>query len=117
MSAQELRLQQEKVRVYALARELNIESKDLLDLCRQAGIDVKNQLSSLDPEQRDAIEQLVKRGAEARPSPRLRRPKRHGRSISDVMSQPGAEPDRPARVRRRASTEPSSRQRTLPHRR
>ena len=55
-------MQKEKVRIYALARELDMESKDLLDLCRQAGIDVKNQLSSLDPEQRDAVELMVKRG-------------------------------------------------------
>lgn len=53
----------DKVRVYALARELNMESKDLLDMCRQAGFDVKNQLSSLDPEQRDAIEIMLKRGS------------------------------------------------------
>jgi translation initiation factor IF-2 len=58
-------LQKEKVRIYALARELNIESKDLLEMCRQAGYDVKNQLSSLDPEQRDAIELLVKKGAQS----------------------------------------------------
>jgi len=56
-------LQREKVRVYVLARELDIESKDLLDLCRQAGYDVKNQLSSLDPDQRDNLEQIIKRGA------------------------------------------------------
>ena len=62
LSVQELHLQKEKVRVYALARELNIESKDLLDMCRQAGIDVKNQLSSLDPDQRDLVEQMVRRG-------------------------------------------------------
>src|SRR5439155_19723566 len=62
MTVEELRLQKEKVRIYALARELNLESKDLLEICRQAGIDVKNQLSSLDPDQRDAVEQLVKRG-------------------------------------------------------
>lgn len=55
-------MQKEKVRVYSLARELNMESKDLLDICRQAGIDVKNQLSSLDPDQRDLVEQLAKRG-------------------------------------------------------
>jgi translation initiation factor IF-2 len=61
-SAQEFRLQKEKIRIYVLARELNVESKDLVDLCRQAGFDVKNQLSSLDPDQRDAVEQLVKRG-------------------------------------------------------
>ena len=56
-------MQTEKVRIYQLARKLNIESKDLLDLCRQAGIDVKNQLSSLDQEQCDAVELLVKKGA------------------------------------------------------
>src|SRR5438132_8873310 len=55
-------LQREKVRVYALARELNVESKDLLDLCKQLGFDVKNQLSSVDPEQRDQLEELIKKG-------------------------------------------------------
>src|SRR4051794_29356548 len=72
MSVEELHLQREKVRVYALARELNMESKDLLDLCRQAGFDVKNQLSSLDPEQRDEGERIVKGGggvATAAPPP------------------------------------------------
>ncbi len=55
-------MQKDKVRIYALARELNIESKDLLEICRQAGYDVKNQLSSLDPDQRDAVESLVRKG-------------------------------------------------------
>ncbi len=58
-------MQREKVRIYALARELNIDSKELVDLCKQAGMDVKNQLSSLDPEQRDAVELLVRRGGAA----------------------------------------------------
>ncbi len=65
MTVEEFRLQKDKVRVFALARELNIETKDLLDYCRQAGIQVKNQLSTLDPDQRDLIEQMVKRGASA----------------------------------------------------
>ncbi len=56
-------MQNEKIRVYVLARELDMESKDLLDMCRQAGFDVKNQLSSLEPEQRDAIEALVRKGS------------------------------------------------------
>ncbi|HLN26388.1 MAG TPA: translation initiation factor IF-2 [Gemmataceae bacterium] len=56
---------QEKIRVYALAKELNLDSKDLIDLCKQAGIDVKNQLSSLDPQQRDVVVQLVKHGSGA----------------------------------------------------
>ncbi|MBI1917248.1 MAG: translation initiation factor IF-2 N-terminal domain-containing protein [Planctomycetes bacterium] len=58
---------QDKVRVYILARELNMESKDLLDLCQKANIDVKNQLSSLDPEQRDLLVELVHKGASAPP--------------------------------------------------
>lgn len=62
-------MQKEKVRVYSLARELNMESKDLLDLCRQAGIDVKNQLSSLDPDQRDLVEQMAKKGGVAVAAP------------------------------------------------
>jgi translation initiation factor IF-2 len=55
-------LVKEKVRVYQLARELNVDTKILLDLCKQAGFDVKNQLSNLEPEQRDSLEQMVKRG-------------------------------------------------------
>ncbi len=42
-----------------------MESKDLLDLCRQHGIDIKNQLSSIEPEQRDQIINLTKRGPAA----------------------------------------------------
>ncbi len=58
------------MRVYALARELDIESKDLLDLCRQAGFEVKNQLSNLEPEQVDVVKELAKRGAKpATPPP------------------------------------------------
>jgi len=54
-------LQREKVRIYALAKELNVDIKDLLDLCHQAGFQVKNHMSSLDPEQRDAMELLVRK--------------------------------------------------------
>lgn len=53
----------EKVRIFALARELSMETKDLLVLCQQHGLDVKNQLSTIEPEVRDQILQLVKRGA------------------------------------------------------
>jgi translation initiation factor IF-2 len=56
----ELRLQKEKVRIFALARELDMESKQLLAFCQSHGIDVKNQLSTVEPEQCDQIKQLVK---------------------------------------------------------
>ena len=38
-------MDRDKIRVYVLARELNIESKDLVDMCRQAGIDVREKLA------------------------------------------------------------------------
>src|SRR5262245_44286103 len=74
-SCEECCLQKEKVRVYALARGLKIDSKDLLDLCKQAGFDVKNQLSSLEPEQRDQLEVLIKKGAHHAPAAPAAAPK------------------------------------------
>src|SRR5205085_11576521 len=61
---EEYPLQKEKIRVYVLARELNVDTKVLLDMCKQAGYDVKNQLSNLEPEQRDAIEAMLKAGSQ-----------------------------------------------------
>ena len=55
----------EKVRVYQLARELDIDTADLLRLCIQTGYDVKNQLSNLDPDQQKNLEELVKKGAKS----------------------------------------------------
>ena len=46
-----------------------MESKDLLDLCQKANIDVKNQLSSLDPEQRDLLVEMVRKVTTARAEP------------------------------------------------
>jgi hypothetical protein len=51
----------EKIRIFPLARELDMESKDLVALCRQNGIDVKSQLSTIEPEVRDAIVALVRK--------------------------------------------------------
>src|SRR5439155_24210841 len=50
------------MRIYQLAKTLNVESKDLLDYCKELGYDIKNQLSSLDPDQTDALIQRVKQG-------------------------------------------------------
>ena len=52
MTVQEQLLQKEKVRVFELARELDMESKDLMVLCRQHGLELKNQLSNVTSEQR-----------------------------------------------------------------
>ena len=61
-------MQKEKVRLYLLAKELDVDCKDLIDLCKGQGWDVKNQLSSIEPEQRDQLVQMVKRGG-GRPAP------------------------------------------------
>jgi translation initiation factor IF-2 len=58
----------DKVRVYILARELDIDTADLLRLCKQAGYDVKNQLSNLDPDQQTKLEEMVKKGSKSAPS-------------------------------------------------
>jgi translation initiation factor IF-2 len=70
-------LQKDKVRVFELARELDMESKDLMVLCRRHHIELKNQLSNVTPEQREQIIDLVKRGPAspaAPPPPRTAAP-------------------------------------------
>jgi translation initiation factor IF-2 len=49
-------------RVYQLAKELNVESKELLDYCKELGYDIKNQLSALTGEQADAVVARAKAG-------------------------------------------------------
>ena len=100
-------MQKEKIRVYVLARELNVDTKVLLDMCKQAGYDVKNQLSNLEPEQRDAIESLLKAGSQkpaggAPPSkPVLPSPLPDQRSIRNLDT-------RPTRRYPRADTTPNN---------
>jgi translation initiation factor IF-2 len=49
-------------RVYQLAKELKVESKELLDYCKELGYDIKNQLSALTGEQADAVVARAKQG-------------------------------------------------------
>jgi translation initiation factor IF-2 len=49
-------------RVYQLAKELNVESKELLDYCKELGYDIKNQLSALTGDQADAVVARAKQG-------------------------------------------------------
>ena len=42
-------------RVYQLAKELGVESKELLDFCKELGYDIKNQLSALTGDQAAAV--------------------------------------------------------------
>lgn len=45
----------ERIRVYKLAQMLGAEPRQVLDLCLRIGVAAKNQLSSLNPAQRDAV--------------------------------------------------------------
>ena len=53
-----------KIRIFALAKELGIDSKDLIEHCNAAGIKLKNSpLASISPEERDRVLQQMKKGA------------------------------------------------------
>ncbi len=91
-------MQKEKIRVYILARELNVDTKDLLTMAQQAGFAVKNQLSMLEPEQRTVLEDLIKKGAKSNAAP----------------TKPAAPPVLPG-VGRSIPTLPTTRPRPTPH--
>ncbi len=44
-----------KIRIFALARELGLDSKVLLGLCDEAGVPLRNALATITPEERDQI--------------------------------------------------------------
>lgn len=53
-----------KIRIFALAKELGIDSKELIDYCNQAGVPAKNSaLASISPEQRDIVVSFIKDGS------------------------------------------------------
>ncbi len=59
-----------KVRIFALAKELKMDSKELIDLCRKAGIEIKNSaLASISEEERDKVLTLVKESGAAAAAP------------------------------------------------
>ena len=45
-----------KIRIFALAKELNLDSKDLIQACNDAGLNVKSSpLASISPDERDMV--------------------------------------------------------------
>lgn len=98
-------MSKEKVRVYQLARELGVDSKELVDLCKTQGFDVKSHVSALDPEQKDLLVELLKKGfppSAAKPVPQ---------PVSTVAATPIA-PSKPGAVvtRLRNLSAPSSKE-------
>ncbi len=55
----------EKVRIYQLAKDLDIESKDLLSILEDMGVEAKTASSSIDAETAELVKQLVSDEAEA----------------------------------------------------
>ena len=49
-----------KIRIFALARELGLDSKVLIGLCDDAGIKLRNALATITPEERDQIVAYVR---------------------------------------------------------
>jgi translation initiation factor IF-2 len=97
-----------KIRIFALAKELGIDSKDLIEHCNAAGIKLKNSpLASISPEERDRVLQQMKKGSPSAPAapatedvqmtPFARDPMRDAgkiRSIKPVVSRPPLVRDR-----------------------
>ena len=66
-----------KVRVFALAKELDVETKALLEYCKELGFaGITNQLHGLDPDQADALKDRSKKGSKAHSGPAAHAPTR-----------------------------------------
>ncbi len=97
-----------KIRIFALAKELGIDSKDLIEHCNAAGIKLKNSpLASISPEERDRVLAQMKKGGattaappateDIQMTPFARDPAREAgkmRSIKPVVSRPPLARDR-----------------------
>lgn len=58
-----------KIRIFALAKELGIDSKELIEYCNQAGVKAKNSaLASISPEQRDVVVNYIEQQGESPPA-------------------------------------------------
>lgn len=61
-----------KIRVFALAKELEMDSKVLIDFCNRAGVHLKNSaLASISPEERDTVISFIRQEAGGEPVPEV----------------------------------------------
>jgi translation initiation factor IF-2 len=49
-----------KIRLFALARELGLDSKVLIELCDEAGVKLRNALATITPEEKDQVVAFIK---------------------------------------------------------
>jgi translation initiation factor IF-2 len=101
---------EKKVRVFNLAKELDLESKVLVDYCKELGFTgITSQLNGLEPDQVEAVRQYVKKGpksaAPAAPAPVPSKPVIPPASqlVTKVQTLPKAKP-----VAKPAAVEPAA---------
>ena len=100
-----------KLRVFELAKTLSLETKAVLEYCRDLGYDIKNQLSSLETDQVDALKGRIAKGGKPnapaappaiKPAPLLKTEKKiHSlppakKVEAPVVEEPAAIPEPPA---------------------
>ncbi len=56
-----------KIRIFALARDLGLDSKVLIDLCEQAGVKLRNALATISEEERDTVVAYIRNKGGAAP--------------------------------------------------
>ncbi|MGH7200801.1 MAG: translation initiation factor IF-2, partial [Planctomycetaceae bacterium] len=97
------------IRIFALARDLGLESKELIDYATQAGVQVKDSaLASITPEERDVVMQFLETARSsggpgsgpAVPPTRERVPEVSGK-LREIKAMPAAPRPRPAAERMR----------------
>jgi translation initiation factor IF-2 len=60
----------QKIRIFALAKELNMDSKDLIEACAKVGIILKNSaLASISPEEKDKVLEFLKESSTTAQAP------------------------------------------------
>jgi translation initiation factor IF-2 len=50
-----------KIRIFALARDLGLDSKVLIDICEEAGVKLRNALATISEEERDQIVEFIRK--------------------------------------------------------
>lgn len=60
-----------KVRIYDLARELNLSNKEVLDLLRDLGVEVKSHSSTIEEKDAQALKELLQEGTSPPPPPEV----------------------------------------------
>ena len=89
----------EKVRIYQLAKDLNLETKDMLEILDSMGVEYKSHSSTLDEDIAETIRQLVQEeggATEAEAAVDLANEAEAGETLGEVK--PASDPDAPTRA-------------------